>query len=75
MTCMQLVKMKDTASMFTYTMCRKIYNTTSDHWSMSTYIVICDFIKPRQKWLIYMISMLFGGNPEFDLLSIVPRID
>ena len=63
MTCMQLVKMKDTASIFTYMMCRKIYDPTSNHWPLSTYIVFCDFIKPRQKWLIYIISMLFGGIP------------
>ena len=28
MTCMQLVKMKDTTSIFTYMMCRKIYDPT-----------------------------------------------
>ena len=43
-------KMKDTASIFTYMMCRKIYDPTSNHWPMGTYIVFCDFIKPRQKW-------------------------
>ena len=47
MTCMQLVKMKDTTSILTYMMCRKIYDPTSNHWSMGTYIVFCDFIKPR----------------------------
>ena len=45
---MQLVKMKDTASNVTYNMmCRKIYDPTSNHWSMGMYIVFCDFIKPR----------------------------
>ena len=63
MTCMQLVKMKDTASIFTYMMCRKIYDPTSNHWPLSTYIVFCDFIEPLQKWLNYIISMLFGGIP------------
>ena len=62
MTCMQLVKMKDTVSIFTYMICRKIYDPTSNHWSMGTYIVFCDSIKLRQKWLIHIISMLFGGN-------------
>ena len=63
MTCMQLVKMKYTASIFTYMMYSKIYDPTSNHWPLSTYIVFCGFIKPRQKWLIYIISMLFGGIP------------
>ena len=63
MTCMQVVKMKDTVSIFTYMICRKIYDPTSNHWPMGTYIVFCDFIKPRQKCWIYIISMLFGGIP------------
>ena len=49
MTCKQLIKMKDTASIFTYMMCRKIFDPTSNHWPMGTHIVFCDFIKPRQK--------------------------
>ena len=44
---MQLVKMKETVSIFTYMMCPKIYDPTSNHWSMGMYIVFCDFIKPR----------------------------
>ena len=53
--------MKDTASILMYMMCRKIYDPTSNHWPLSTYIVFCDFLKPRQKWLIFIISMLFEG--------------
>ena len=38
---MQLVKIKDTCTtnMFTYMMCRKIYDLTFNHLSMGAYIV------------------------------------
>ena len=64
---MQLVKMKDAASICTYMICRKIYDPTSNHWSIGTLSFAALLNRGKNGWseiiLIYFISMLFGRNP------------
>ena len=55
---MQLVKMKDTASIFTSMMCCKIYDPTSNHCSIGTLFFATLLNRDKNGWLEIIINII-----------------